>query len=75
MDLITKISIDIEKKDGDNKRVYSFLMPYGSPCGQAYDACFEVLQEIRKMAERIENQAKRNPQENEEKENEEEKDN
>lgn len=53
-ELRSSIVARVQKED----REYLFLMPQGAPCGEAYDACFEVLQEIMKMAERLTEQAK-----------------
>jgi len=53
-ELKSSIIARIQKED----REYLFVMPHGAPCGEAYDACFEVLQEIIKMAERMAEQAK-----------------
>lgn len=52
--LTSSIIASIKKED----REYMFVMPQGAPCGEAYDACFEVLQEIIKMSERLAEQAK-----------------
>lgn len=52
--LSSSIIARVQKED----REYLFVMPQGSPCGEAYDACFEVLQEIIKMSERLAEQAK-----------------
>lgn len=32
------------------ERAYAFQLPIGAPFGEAYDAAFQVLQEILKMA-------------------------
>jgi hypothetical protein len=40
----TKTHIILEVKKGDN--TFSYHMPAGSPFGQAYDACFEILQKL-----------------------------
>ncbi|HET8685137.1 MAG TPA: hypothetical protein VFM18_00575 [Methanosarcina sp.] len=53
-ELQSTIIARVKKED----REYVFLMPQGAPCGEAYDACFEVLQEIIKMSERLAEQAK-----------------
>ncbi len=52
--LSSSIIARVQKED----REYLFVMPQGAPCGEAYDACFEVLQEIIKMSERLAEQAK-----------------
>lgn len=33
-----------------NERLFRFYMPMGSPLGEAYDACFEVLQRIQELS-------------------------
>ena len=55
IELLSKVSVKIKKEN----REYELLMPQGAPCGEAYDVCFEMLQEIIKMAENISNNAKR----------------
>jgi hypothetical protein len=40
------VILEVEKND----RKYEFMMPIGSPYGEAYDVCFEFLQEITKMS-------------------------
>jgi len=49
------VSLEIKKED----RTYSFLMPIGSPFGEAYDAAFAVLAEINKMSQEAVETAKR----------------
>lgn len=58
----SKISIDVTKED----RVYSFSMQQGAPCGEAYDACFEVLQQLLREASRIAKSAEKNNKEKKE---------
>ena len=60
MDLKTKVALQVTKTDNDVSREYVFLMPYGSPIGEAYDVCHEVLQELVKMAENINKKAAQN---------------
>ena len=40
------LKLEVEKED----RRYEFFMPIGSPLGECYDACFEVLQKITQAA-------------------------
>jgi len=40
------IYLEVEKND----HKYSFTMPIGAPLGEVYDAAFEMLQEIVKLA-------------------------
>ena len=49
-----KISIEVKRDD----RLYEFEMPFGSPCGEAYDACHEVLQELVKISQQAADRAK-----------------
>jgi hypothetical protein len=42
MPIETQVIINVKKGD----REYTFMMPSGAPFGEAYDSCFEVLQEI-----------------------------
>lgn len=51
------------KKD---ERTYSFLMPVGSPFGEAYDAAFEMLSEISKMAQAAVENSEREKEESQE---------
>ena len=46
MDLRSEVVMEIKKND----RVYKFVMPMACPFGEAYDAAFEALQNISKMA-------------------------
>ena len=43
------VCISVKKEE----REYNFCMPLGAPCGEAYDACFEALQELVKIAGKI----------------------
>ena len=36
------VTVEVEKND----KTFLFLMPVGAPLGEAYDAAFEVLQEL-----------------------------
>ena len=47
MDQRAMISMEIVK----NERTYTFLMPIGSPYGEAYDAAFEFLGSILKQSQ------------------------
>lgn len=51
-----KSSLSIEITKGD--RVFSFVMPIGAPYGEAYDAAFEVLQQIVELSKQAADQAK-----------------
>jgi hypothetical protein len=55
MNLRSFVSIELEK----NGRVYSYLMPVGAPYGEAYDAAFEICQNILDMAKKASEGAKR----------------
>jgi hypothetical protein len=54
MNVKTSISIEITK----DERVYSFVMPAGAPFGQAYDAAFEILQQIVEFSKKAADSAK-----------------
>lgn len=55
-----KADIIIEK----NARTYTFSMEIGCPIGEAYDACFQVLQEIQEFAKQaLENAKPKQPDE------------
>ena len=58
MDLKTKISMEIVKGEGDKKNDYLFIMPYGCPLGEAYDACHEALARVVEMSQKAAEQAK-----------------
>lgn len=51
-----KSYVDIEVTKGE--RTYHFLMPVGSPFGEAYDASFECLTNITELAKQAAEQAK-----------------
>ena len=57
----SKISMDVNK----DERLYSFCMPQGSPVGEAYDACFEVLQLLLSEAARLSKNAEKKQKEEE----------
>ena len=59
MDMKTKVSMEIEKNSGDKKNLYVFMMDYGCPLGEAYDACHEVLEKIVKLSQEASDRAKR----------------
>ena len=40
--------------------VYQFIIPVGSPLGEAYDACFEVLNSLVEMSKEAEAAAEKN---------------
>lgn len=42
-----------------NERVYRFELPVGAPFGEAYDSCFEMLNEILAMAQKAKESAQR----------------
>lgn len=46
MSITSRIMIEIKK----NERTYGFSIPVGAPFGEAYDAAFEILQEVVEMA-------------------------
>ena len=54
-----KSAVIIEVKKNDN--LYQFVMPVGSPLGEAYDAGFEVLKDIIEMSQQALNNAKQQP--------------
>ena len=62
MDKRGMISLEIKKEE----RTYIFLMPIGSPFGEAYDAAFEVLSEITKQSIEAAEKAKRKQDEDSE---------
>jgi len=49
--------VRLEVKKGDN--LYEFIMPVGSPFGEAYDSAFDFLQEISTMAKEAVDKSKR----------------
>jgi len=51
-----KAVVNLEIKKGE--RTYVFTMPIGSPFGEAYDAAFNVLNEILEMSKKAADQAK-----------------
>lgn len=55
MAIKTSISIEIEK----NGHIFSFTMPSGAPFGEAYDAGYEVLQQIVEFSKKVADDAKR----------------
>jgi len=55
--MIRKATVKIEVKKGDH--TYEFIMPVGSPFGEAYDSAFEILQEISTMAKDAVSKVKR----------------
>jgi len=61
VDLKTLASVEIEKND----RKYVFLMPIGSPFGEAYDAAFEVLTKIRELSGEALEKARRDAEDSE----------
>jgi hypothetical protein len=46
MNLKSCVAIEITKND----RLYTFVMPVGSPFGEAYDVAYEVLNKIAELA-------------------------
>jgi hypothetical protein len=44
--LLSKASMVVEKGD----RKYELLMEQGSPCGEAFDALFELMNDVLKIA-------------------------
>jgi len=51
-----KLVCNFEVKKND--RVYSLHMPVGAPIGEAYDAVFEMLQEILELSKKAVENAK-----------------
>jgi len=51
-----KLNVSFEVKKGDN--VYTFIMPYQCPLGEAYDAAYLVLADIVDMSQRAFDRAK-----------------
>lgn len=60
MNVKNVVVIEIEKGDF----VFSFSMPVGAPFGQAYDAAFEVLQQILEFSQKAADQVRQNNAEN-----------
>jgi len=58
MDKNLRIEFVVVKED----RRYIFSMPYGSPQGESYDAAYEVLAEIAKLAKENVEKAQRAPE-------------
>jgi len=54
------IQFEVEK----NKHRYTFVMPVGSPLGEAYDAVFEVLIKLKEISDEAVEKAKRVEEEN-----------
>ena len=50
------LNFNFEVEKGDRK--YLFVVPAGSPLGECYDACHEVLGEILKQAQQSAEKAK-----------------
>jgi hypothetical protein len=48
-----------------NERLYRFMAPLGSPIGESYDACFEMLELFSKMANEAVAKTKENNQKEE----------
>ena len=48
-DVNSLITIKVKKES----REYCFTMQAGSPAGEAYDSCFEVLSELLKIATQL----------------------
>jgi hypothetical protein len=46
LDKIGNVHCVVKKED----RTYTFILPIGAPLGEAYDACFKVLEEIVEMS-------------------------
>lgn len=46
MNLHSRVNLEVTK--GENS--YQLYMPFNAPAGEAYDALFEMLQEVLKMA-------------------------
>lgn len=42
MDVKTQVVLEVKKND----RIFSYCMPAGAPFGEAYDAAYEILQQI-----------------------------
>ena len=55
MNLKSCIAIEITKND----RLYTFVMPVGSPFGEAYDVSYEILNKIAELAKNGAESAKR----------------
>jgi len=60
------IHIEIKKEE----RVYTFVMPMGSPIGECYDAAHEVLNTILEMGKQATEQTKREEKKTDKKEEE-----
>jgi hypothetical protein len=54
MDMKNHIEFEIVK----NERTYRFCMPAGAPFGEIYDAAFEVLTEVTRLAQDAAEKAK-----------------
>ena len=65
MDLRSNVVIEIKKNDN----VFQFVMPMGSPFGEAYDAAFQCLSKIIEMAKEAAEKAKPKDEEDKSKEN------
>jgi hypothetical protein len=59
MDQKAVVKLEVEK----NERKFEFIMPIGSPYGEAYDAAFEFLNEIAKMTQEAAEAAERKTKE------------
>ena len=55
--MVKQLMINFEITKGE--RTFIFSMPHGTPFGEAYDACFEVLSDIVKMSTEAADKAKR----------------
>lgn len=56
--LESNVSIIVDK----GERKYEFKMSQGTPCGEAYDACFDVLKKILEMSKEIAEKAQQSRQ-------------
>jgi hypothetical protein len=59
-----KSYVTVEITKGDNQ--YTFVMPVGSPYGEAYDAAFEVLKTVADLATKAADQTERKDAKNSE---------
>ena len=55
--MVKQLLVSFEITKGE--RTFVFSMPHGTPFGEAYDACFEVLNDIVKMSTEAADKAKR----------------
>lgn len=54
MELKSIVAIEVEK----NERIFKLELPVGAPLGDAYEACWEMLNKIVAMAKESVDQAK-----------------